>query len=131
MLLRAGWVRTAISNSSRKLSSASRASTEKKKINTQKWPVQKSLSLVTQTPLMSPLTLWNQVKGFKKRPTYANYLHRLGPLHANEWQAYSNWKKYNLPKEVIGTIRNLLPEELRYFEFAQWYYKYTVNKTQP
>jgi hypothetical protein len=39
-------------------------STEKKKINTQKWPVQKRLSLVTQTPLMSPLTLWNRVKGF-------------------------------------------------------------------
>jgi hypothetical protein len=54
MLLRAGRVRTAISNLSRKLSSASRASTEKKKINMQKWPVQKRLSLVTQTPLMSP-----------------------------------------------------------------------------
>jgi hypothetical protein len=26
--------------------------------------VHKSLSLVTQTPLMSPLTLWNRVKGF-------------------------------------------------------------------
>jgi hypothetical protein len=49
---------------------------------------------------------------FKKRPTYANYLHQLGPLHADEWQAYTDWKKYNLPKEVIGTIRNLLPEEL-------------------
>jgi hypothetical protein len=41
MLLRAGRVRMAISKLSRKLSSASRASTEKKKRNTQKWPMQK------------------------------------------------------------------------------------------
>jgi hypothetical protein len=53
--------------SSRKLSSASRASTEKRKINTRKWPVQKRLSLVTQTPLMSPLTSWNLIKGFLAR----------------------------------------------------------------
>jgi hypothetical protein len=33
------------------------------KRNTQKWPVPKRLSLATQTPLMSPLMLWNQVKG--------------------------------------------------------------------
>jgi hypothetical protein len=26
--------------------------------------VQKSLSLVTQTPLISPLTLWNRLKGY-------------------------------------------------------------------
>jgi endonuclease III len=63
-------------------------------------------------------------KKFKKRPIYANYLNWLGPLHANEWQAYTDWKEDNLPKEVVGTIRNLLPEELQYFEFAQRYYKY-------
>jgi predicted ATP-binding protein involved in virulence len=67
MLLRAGRVRTAISKLSRELSSASRASTEKKKRNTQKWPVRKRLSLVTQTPLMSPLTSWNWVKEFLAR----------------------------------------------------------------
>jgi hypothetical protein len=41
MLLRAGRVKTAMSKLSRKLSSASRASMEKKKRNTRKWPVQK------------------------------------------------------------------------------------------
>jgi hypothetical protein len=57
----------AISILLKKLSSVSRASTEKKKRNTQKWPVQKRLSLVTQTPLTSPLMLWNWVKGLLAR----------------------------------------------------------------
>jgi hypothetical protein len=39
----------------------------KKKLNMQKWPVQKRLSLVIQTLLMSPLMLWNRVKGFLAR----------------------------------------------------------------
>jgi hypothetical protein len=67
MLLRAGRVKMAISKSSRRLSIASRASREKKKRNTQKWPVPKWLSLATQTPPMNPLMLWNRVKGFLAR----------------------------------------------------------------
>jgi hypothetical protein len=78
-LLRAGRERTAISNLTRKLSSASRASTEKKKRNTRKWPVQKSLSLVTQTPLMSPLMLWNRVKGCLARKDMRSVLSDLPP----------------------------------------------------
>jgi hypothetical protein len=66
-LLRAGRVRTAISKSLRRLSSASRASTEKKKRNTQKWPVPKRLSLATQIPPMNLLMSWNLVKGFLAR----------------------------------------------------------------
>jgi hypothetical protein len=69
----------AISKSSRKLSSASRASTEKKKRNTQKWPVQKRLSLATQTPLMNPLMLWNLVKGFLARRDMRSVLSNLTP----------------------------------------------------
>jgi hypothetical protein len=46
-LLRPGPVRNAISKLLRRLSSASRASTEKKKTNTRKWPMPKRLSLAT------------------------------------------------------------------------------------
>jgi hypothetical protein len=51
----------------------------KKKRNTQKWPVQKRLSLATQTPLMSPLTLWSRVKGFGARRDMRSVLSNLTP----------------------------------------------------
>jgi hypothetical protein len=73
MLLRTGRARTAISKLLRKLSSASRASTEKKKRNTQKWPVQKRLSLATQTPPMNPLMLWSQSKDSSQEEICAAY----------------------------------------------------------
>jgi hypothetical protein len=79
MLLHAGQLKTAISKSLRKQSCVSRASTEKQKINSRIWPVQKSLSLVTQTPLMSPLTSWNRVKGVLARRDMPSVLSNLTP----------------------------------------------------
>jgi hypothetical protein len=58
-----------------------------------------------------------------QRPTYDRYKRRFGKLHADEWKLYSEWKKRDAPKEDTGTIRDLLPPEIRYFEFAKKYYQ--------
>lgn len=62
-------------------------------------------------------------KKFKRRPAFADYVSRFGILYAEEWQAYNLWRRNALSKEKIGTVRPLLPEEIRYFDFAQKFYK--------
>jgi hypothetical protein len=64
-------VRTAILKSSRRLSSKSRASMEKKSRKTRKLPVPKRLSLAAQTPPMNPYMIWKRVKGSLAKKRFA------------------------------------------------------------
>jgi endonuclease III len=54
-----------------------------------------------------------------KRPTFSDYERRFGISYAEEWQAYNDWRNNVLPKEETGTVRPLLPPEIRYFNFAK------------
>lgn len=87
-------------------------------------PEIRSESEYSQSTFQSTLFRPRSSDGKKhKKPTFEELENKYGVDYAEEWRVYSTWKKESAPKERIGTIRPLCPEEIRYFDFFSLRYK--------